>query len=86
MERFLETLSVSELIPILNSINDAVFIDSSDGYSLWCNCLLYTSPPPQVQSPDSSRWIFHAAYQCIKKESPDLVYCTTCLLYTSRCV
>lgn len=37
MERFLETLSISELIPILNSIKDAVFIDSSDGYSLWCN-------------------------------------------------
>ena len=38
---------------------------------------LELAPPPQVQSPDSSRWIFHAAYQCIKKESPDLVYCTT---------
>ncbi len=35
------------------------------------------SAPPEVQSPDSSRWIFHAAYQCIKKESPALVYCTT---------
>ena len=33
--------------------------------------------PPQVQSPDSTRWIFEAAYQCIKKENPDLVYCTT---------
>lgn len=33
--------------------------------------------PPEVQSPGSSQWIFHAAYQCIKKESPDLVYCTT---------
>ncbi|MCQ4637166.1 alkaline phosphatase family protein [Anaerovorax odorimutans] len=33
--------------------------------------------PPQVQSPDSSRWIFEAAYQCIRKENPDLVYCTT---------
>lgn len=37
MEKFLDTLSASELIPILNSINDAIFIDSSDGYSLWCN-------------------------------------------------
>lgn len=33
--------------------------------------------PPEVQSPDSSQWIFQAAYQCIEKESPDLVYCTT---------
>lgn len=33
--------------------------------------------PPEVQSPDSSQWIFEAAYQCIKKEDPDLVYCTT---------
>lgn len=33
--------------------------------------------PPEVQSPDSSQWIFQAAYQCIKRESPDLVYCTT---------
>ena len=37
MDRFLKTLSVNELIPILNSIKDAVFIDSSDGYALWCN-------------------------------------------------
>ncbi len=35
------------------------------------------SMPPQVQSPDSSRWIFKAAFQCIKEENPDLVYCTT---------
>ncbi len=51
MERFLETLSVSELIPILNSINDAVFIDSSDGYSLWCNdaCQeLYKVTPEEI--------------------------------------
>lgn len=38
---------------------------------------LRLSAPPQVQSPDSSRWIFEAAFQCIKLESPDLVYCTT---------
>lgn len=51
MERFLETLSVSELIPILNSIKDAVFIDSSDGYSLWCNdaCQeLYKVTPEEI--------------------------------------
>lgn len=33
--------------------------------------------PPQVQSPDSSAWIFEAAYQCIRQENPQLVYCTT---------
>lgn len=33
--------------------------------------------PPPVQSPDSTRWIFGAAYRCIQKEDPDLVYCTT---------
>ena len=51
MERFLETLSVSELIPILNSIKDSVFIDSSDGYSLWCNdaCQeLYKVTPEEI--------------------------------------
>lgn len=51
MERFLETLSVSELIPILNSVKDAVFIDSSDGYSLWCNdaCQeLYKVTPEEI--------------------------------------
>ena len=51
MERFLETLSVSELIPILNSITDAVFIDRSDGYSLWCNdaCQeLYKVTPEEI--------------------------------------
>ena len=51
MERFLETLSVRELISILNSIKDAVFIDSSDGYSLWCNdaCQeLYKVTPEEI--------------------------------------
>lgn len=38
---------------------------------------LQLSPPPQVQSPESSRWIFEAAFQCIRQENPDLVYCTT---------
>lgn len=33
----MEKLSDGELLPILNSIKDAVFIDSSEGYSLWCN-------------------------------------------------
>ena len=45
---------------------------------------LELAPPPQVQSPDSSRWIFHAAYQCIKKKvriwstvPPTTSLCTT---------
>ncbi len=37
MERFLDSLSANELVAILNSIKDAIFIDSSDGYALWCN-------------------------------------------------
>ncbi|MEG2501427.1 MAG: alkaline phosphatase family protein [Anaerovoracaceae bacterium] len=35
------------------------------------------SIPPEVQSIESSQWIFQAAYQVIKQKSPDLVYCTT---------
>lgn len=38
---------------------------------------LQLSPPPQVQSADSTRWIFEAAYRCIRQEDPELVYCTT---------
>lgn len=37
MGNFLDSLTVEELLPILDSIDDAVFIDSSDGYALWCN-------------------------------------------------
>ncbi len=33
--------------------------------------------PPAVDSLDSTRWILEAAYRCIEKDSPDLVYCTT---------
>ena len=33
--------------------------------------------PPSVSSLDSSRWIVEAALACIRKEDPDLVYCTT---------
>lgn len=32
--------------------------------------------PPAINSPDSTRWILNAAYKCIKKCSPDLIYCT----------
>ena len=33
--------------------------------------------PPEVQSPESTEWIYKAALACIEKEDPDLVYCTT---------
>lgn len=51
MEKFGDTLTVEELLPILNSIDDAVFIDSSDGHSLWCNkaCeALYKITPEEI--------------------------------------
>lgn len=38
---------------------------------------LNLSQPPQVQSPESTPWLFEAAYQCIRQEDPDLIYCTT---------
>ncbi|MEG0830088.1 MAG: sigma 54-interacting transcriptional regulator [Anaerovoracaceae bacterium] len=37
VKRFIKTLSKEDLLPILDSIVDAIFIDSCDGYSLWCN-------------------------------------------------
>lgn len=37
MEKFLQAFKVDELLPILDSISDAVFIDSNEGVSLWCN-------------------------------------------------
>lgn len=33
--------------------------------------------PPAINSVEATEWIVHAAYQCIKKDSPDFVYCTT---------
>ncbi len=33
--------------------------------------------PPSIQSVDSTRWIMNAAYECIRNDNPDLVYCTT---------
>lgn len=52
MKQFLDTLSAVELVPILNSIDDAIFIDSSEGYALWCNeaCReLYKVGPEDIQ-------------------------------------
>lgn len=33
--------------------------------------------PPPINSVESTRWIINAAYQCIKKDDPDFIYCTT---------
>ena len=35
------------------------------------------SAPPEVQSPESTRWIYEAALACVREEDPDLLYCTT---------
>lgn len=48
---FLDSLTKEEMLPILDSITDAVFIDSSDGTSLWCNkesYKLYNVKPEQI--------------------------------------
>lgn len=36
-EKFIDTIKIDELLPILDGISDAIFIDSSDGHCLWCN-------------------------------------------------
>ena len=33
--------------------------------------------PPAIDSVEATEWIVKAAYHCIKKDSPDFVYCTT---------
>ena len=33
--------------------------------------------PPAIDSIEATEWIISAAYNCIKKDSPDFVYCTT---------
>lgn len=33
--------------------------------------------PPPIQDVGSTRWILEAAYHCIRRDNPDLVYCTT---------
>ena len=32
-----QSLTIGEILPIRESISDAVFIDSSEGRCLWCN-------------------------------------------------
>lgn len=41
MKKFLDMFHSDELLPILDSISDAVFIDSEDGIALWCNKACY---------------------------------------------
>lgn len=33
--------------------------------------------PPAINSIDATRWIMNAAYNCIKEDNPDIIYCTT---------
>lgn len=33
--------------------------------------------PPDINSVDSTRWVMKAAYDCIRSDDPDIVYCTT---------
>lgn len=35
------------------------------------------TPPPDIRSVDSTRWILEAAYRCMAAERPDFLYCTT---------
>ena len=36
-EKLNGTINIEELLPILDGISDAVFIDDRNGYCLWCN-------------------------------------------------
>lgn len=36
-DRFSDILKLAKLLPILDSITDAVFIDDKDGFCIWCN-------------------------------------------------
>ena len=36
-DRIIDSIKLEELLPILDSISDAIFIYSSDGYCIWCN-------------------------------------------------
>ncbi|MGI5884343.1 MAG: alkaline phosphatase family protein [Candidatus Spyradocola sp.] len=38
---------------------------------------LSLTPPPDIRSVDSTRWILEAAYRCMEAERPDFLYCTT---------
>ena len=36
-DKIIDSIRIEELLPILDGISDAVFIDSSDGHCIWCN-------------------------------------------------
>ncbi|MDO4544875.1 MAG: sigma 54-interacting transcriptional regulator [Bacillota bacterium] len=36
-DKSIESIKIEELLPILDGISDAVFIDDCDGYCIWCN-------------------------------------------------
>ena len=33
----METIKLHDLLPILDGVSDAVFIDDGDGHCVWCN-------------------------------------------------
>ena len=37
MIRFTENIKLKNILPILDSISDAVFVDDKDGFCIWCN-------------------------------------------------
>lgn len=37
VNRFSDNIKISKLLPILDNITDAVFIDDKDGFCIWCN-------------------------------------------------
>ena len=36
-DNIMETIKIKDLLPILDGISDAVFIDDGDGHFVWCN-------------------------------------------------
>ena len=36
-DKIIDSIRIEELLPILDGISDAVFIDGSDGHCIWCN-------------------------------------------------
>lgn len=36
-DNFIDSITIEDLLPILDGVSDAVFIDSNDGHCLWCN-------------------------------------------------
>ena len=52
MDNFIKDIEATDILPILNSIKDAVFIDDAGGNSIWCNkaCSeLYKITPEEIR-------------------------------------